>query len=475
MKTPYFQFLSILAAIILTGCGGSAGPTSSSGSSANSSVPTAAQIIDYSDSQIVALGTSVSQLSDAALEALAFGTNANNPTGQIESLTPSQLAALSPAQVQLIGAADAGGAPGVAQISYLNTDAWAEFAGNPAQVAALTAVVVPTLTGNEIAALATNFNQLSDAALAALTYSTNPITNPIGQIESITPIEIGTLTPAQVRLIGATGPGGVTGTSAIRWLNAGTWSALVGNTAQVVAITSDEIPTLSDDEIVALNANINQLSTVAIAALTSGTDAANPNGQIESIAADQIAVLSPAQVQVIGAAGPDGVNTTPLIRWLNSGAWATLVGNPAQVAAMTSDDIPTLSDNEIAAMGTNINQLNDSALAALTYGTNAWNPNGQIESLTTAQIAILSPVQVSLIASIAPGTAIAYLNLGAFSTMSANQVAELTPANVADVSAPELASLSLSALAGLMPSTIADLTTSQKTMLSPAQHAACGC
>ena len=475
MRTIYSRYFPIASLLLLASCGGGSGSTAST---ADTSLPTATQLATYSDAQIVALGTSINQLSNSTLEALTYATNnTTNPTGQIESLTAAQIAALSPAQVQLIGAAGAGGVATTPLIRYLNAGAWAQLVNNPAQVAAMTAEVIPTLTGDEIAAFGNNMNQLSNAALAALTYATNASSNPIGQIESITPGEIAALSPAQIRLIGAAGPGGVNGTSEIAWLNSGTWSILASNPTQVASITPDEIPTLSASKIVALGSNINQLSSAALAALTYTTNAStNPIGQIESITAAQIATLSPAQVQLIGSAGAGGVITTPNISWLNAGAWETLVSNPAQVAAFTANEIPTLSANEIVALGSNLNQLSNAALAALSYGTNASsNPIGQIESITAFQLAGLSPAQVSILASISRGTAIAYLNTGVFGAFTADQIAVITPANIVDVSATELAALSVTTLAGMMPSTIASLTSAQKSLLSSAQHTACGC
>jgi hypothetical protein len=221
--------------------------------------------------------------------------------------------------------------------------------------------------------------------------------------------------------------------------------------------------------------NINQLSNAALEALTFGTNAANPTGQIESISAAQIASLAPAQVRLIGAAGAGGVATTAEIRWLNAGAWSALAGIPLQVAAITAQEVPTLSDGEIAALGLNINQLSLAALGALTWGTNAANPTGQIESISAAQIATLSPAQISAIAWVAPGTGIAYLNLGAFGTLSTAQVGALIPANMSAVTAAELAALTPAAIAGLSPAVVASLSAAQKALLSSPQHAACGC
>ena len=478
MKPSLFTTLVLAISILLAGCGGGGAASDGINGTTSNAVATitAAEISTYSDAQIAALGSTIALLSPAALQALSFGTNSQgNPVGQIETISAAQIAALSPAQVQQIGAAGPGGvATSTALIRWLNVGAWSQLASNPAQVAAITAAEVPTLTDGEVTALGTNIALLSDTALEALTFGTDTA-NPIGQIESISAAQLAALSPAQVRLLGAAGVGGVATTSQIRWLNAGAWSVLGSSPLQVAAITADEVPTLSDEEIIALGQNINQLSNAALEALTFGTNAANPTGQIESISAAQIASLTPAQVRLIGAAGAGGVATTAEIRWLNAGAWSALAGIPLQVAAITAQEVPTLSDGEIAALGLNINQLSLAALGALTWGTNAANPTGQIESISAAQIATLSPAQISAIAWVAPGTGIAYLNLGAFGTLSTAQVGALIPANMSAVTAAELAALTPAAIAGLSPAVVASLSAAQKALLSSPQHAACGC
>jgi|GEM_PF-2287613 len=475
MKTMYLRTSVISSLFILAGCGGGSAITNAPIN--NPSLPTAEQIATYSDGQIVELGTNISQLSNAALEVLSTATSSNNPVGQIESLTAAQIAALSPEQVQLIGTNGANSASGVAAIRYLSNSAWAQLVSNSNQVGAIAPAVIATLSGSEVAQFGNNFNQLSDAALAALTNATFLPNNPVGQIQSITPSEIATLSLHQVRILGAAELGGTIGTSKINWLNSATWSVLVSNSAQVAAITAEEIPTLAADEIIALGTNINQLSDIALAALTFATNASSdPIGQVESITAAQIAALSPRQVQLIGTASSSGIKSAPSINWLNFGTWQKLVSDPTQVAAFTSNVIPTLTAEEIIALGGNLNQLSDAALSSLTYLTNPIsNPVGQIESISSQQISGLNPSQISIIASIERGTAIAYLNISAFGSLTANQVSVLTPINMMDVTASELASLSPAALSGMAPATIMSLTIGQKSLLSVAQHSACGC
>ncbi|MDO8414790.1 MAG: hypothetical protein Q7S87_01115 [Agitococcus sp.] len=338
-----------------------------------------------------------------------------------------------------------------------------------------TAAQVATYTDTQIVALGTGIHVWDSAALGALSFGTNA-THPTGQIQSLSAGQIAALSPTQVHAIGATGPGGVAATSAIRWLNAGAWAALAANTVQVAAITSAEMPTLTDREIADLGLNVSALSPSALGAMGSWLKASNtdnPVGQIETLSAVQIAALSPSQVRFIGATGAGGVMGTSQIRWLNSGAWGTLVANPAQVAAMTAEEIGTITDIEVSLFGANLNLLSNGALAALKYDTNLINPIGQVQSISASQVVTLSSAQIA--AFVSKRANIAFLNSGAVSVLSAAQVAVLTPSDFLLVSPGQLALLSPSALAGLAPVTIASLTPAQKTGLTPTQHSACGC
>jgi hypothetical protein len=266
----------------------------------------------------------------------------------------------------------------------------------------------------------------------------------------------------------------------IAYLNAGAWAVLTSDPAQVAAITPAEISALWDKQITALGTNIQYLSNAALIALTPWTGRLL-TGQIESISVAQIAVLSPAQVRLIGAAGPGGSITTSMITYLNSGAWSALVSDPIQMAAMTPAEIATFGYEQIIAMGADIQYLSDAALSVISIWANVSNKfqNGQMESLTVAQITALSPAQITLLAAASSGygsdTGIAFLNVGAFGALSAAQTAVLTPSEVIGVNDTLWASLSDSALAGLPPATIASLTGAQKALLSSTQHTACSC
>jgi hypothetical protein len=215
------------------------------------------------------------------------------------------------------------------------------------------------------------------------------------------------------------------------------------NSTNYAAITPAQISAYTDAQIVALGINIRYLSNAALGALTNTTGAGKPAGLIQSITSDEIGALSPAQVRYIGASLPDGTFGTSQISYLNSDAWTALGGNSTQVAAITAAEIPTLWDSEIAAMGTNISYLSNAALGALTNTTGVGKTVGLIQYISAAQIAALSPTQISIIAGTYSNAGISYLNTAAFANLSQSQIAVLT--------------------------------TSQKASLSTAQHTACGC
>src|ERR1035438_1500101 len=107
----------VIVSCCLTGClGGGAGGAGGTGGTSGNSTPTPSevaaitpsQIEQYSDEKIIALGTNIRYLSDATLIALSNMTGPNNLVGQVESISVTQIAVLTPAQVRLLGAAGPG-------------------------------------------------------------------------------------------------------------------------------------------------------------------------------------------------------------------------------------------------------------------------------------------------------------------------------------------------------------------------------
>ena len=207
----------------------------------------------------------------------------------------------------------------------------------------------------------------------------------------------------------------------------------------IAAITPEQIRMYSGAQVVALGTNIRCLNDAALGALSGNSNAGT--GHIYAITVEQIAVLSPAQVRMLGATGEGGATTTSKLSNLNPGAWAALAGSTPQVAAITAPEIRTLSPEQIKVLGINIKSLTDAALGALSTNSNAGT--GHIYAITVEQIAVLTPVQIGVIAAINNDAGIANLNMAAFSSLTAAQIGVLTSA--------------------------------QKAALSPAQHTACGC
>jgi hypothetical protein len=341
-----------------------------------------------------------------------------------------------------------------------------------AQISAMGAAEVATLNDLEIIGLGSSISQLSDAALGALN---GHVSNPNilcfheSQILAVTPDQIAVLSAAQVRKIGATGNGGV---AQLDWVNTDTWSRLVSNPAQVAAITSQEVMGLSSPKITALGLNIQYLSNAALDVLADAyiTTPVNQTGQIQSIAAGQVSVLTPAQIRHIGFQE----NSVAKINSLNTAAWAQLISSPAQVASFTPSELLTLSSSRFETLGVNLQYLSDAALGAvkITFIANPLNLKSQYQTITAVQIQLLSPTQILALAG---DTKIFALVTSAFGALSPSQVAVFAPSNMTLVSATQLAALSDASLAAFSSATKASFTTSQKSLLTSAQHAACGC
>lgn len=334
---------------------------------------TAAEAAMLSTAEIPALGTNIQHLSNAALGALISGFTFD----QIGSITAAQISVLSPAQVRFIGSTGAGGATTTSKISALNAGAWGQLVSDPLQVAAITAAEIPTLYGVYISVMGTNIQYLNNAALGALKKT---VQTAIDQIGAITAAQVAVLSPAQIRLLGAS----ANGVALIAGLNSGAWTQLVSDPLQVSAMTAAEIPTLYAGEITTMGTNIQFLSNASLGALRKTVQ--TTIDEIGAITAAQIAVLSPAQIRLLGASA----NGVALIAGLNAVAWTQLVSDPLQVAAITAAEVPTLMSNslataEIIAFGTNIQYLSIAATAALTAMEKAALTTAQRAAMTTAQ------------------------------------------------------------------------------------------
>ena len=397
-----------------------------------------------------------------------YSASVINEQAQIYAITPDQIASLTPAQVRLLGAYDTG----VSKIAYLNPNTFTRLVSDPQQVAAMTVAEVATLPSTKFTLIAGNFKYLTAAVMVSLKefYSATPI-NDQSQIHAITPEQIASLTPAQVRVLGSYD----TGYSKIAYLSPTTFTRLVSDPAQVAAFTPAEIATFKSGDFVALGSSFGALSDSVLASLQIYFSATPTNGQsqIASITPGQIAQLTPAQVRILGSFD----NGISKINFLNLDTFKALVSNPAQVKQITPTEITTLYSDRITAFGVNINALTNSALGNLNYqcSISVSSPQCQVQSLSYLEVTALSPAQIMVLASLDSGKGIAYLNVQAFRGLSPVQVAPLTPNNVKSVSPEQLAALQDATLAAFQDQTKAAFTAAQKSWLTPAQRSACGC
>lgn len=261
---------------------------------------------------------------------------------------------------------------------------------------AVTATQIESYSDQQIIDLGVGIKDLSDAALGALSESTRSIINspnPKGQIQSLTPLQIDVLSPRQVRQIGSQGG---TVSAKIAFLNRQTWSQLVGNVNQVAAILPGEFANLNGDKISLIGVNIRFLTDDVLRSLSYYTLPSRPFGQIQSLTADQMRVLSPEQVRLIGDAWD---RPGAKLKWLSIDAWAALASDPEQVKRLMPVELADMNGDKISAMGVNLRYLSDGALRSLSYYTLPSRPIGHIQALTPKQILALTPAQVRLIGS----------------------------------------------------------------------------
>lgn len=171
--------------------------------------------------------------------------------------------------------------------------------------------------------------------------------------------------------------------------------------AQVQAMTPNEFQTLNDLEVIGLGANFDLLSNNSLMAIQSTV--ANKkigcyhDAQITAITPEQIALLTPTRVRLLGIGYPRPVDAPPAkLEYLNEKTFRALVAKSLQVEAFTDLEIASLSSDKIPMFGDNIASLSNDALGALKYlfTTSPHNLTSQIGAITPAQVLVLSPAQV---------------------------------------------------------------------------------
>ena len=406
-------------------------------------------------------GVNLKHLAREVLTQMRSGAAFSDPA-HLAGITADQIVTFSSAQLRVLGAGDTG----IAQFNSLSNNTFIRLASDVAQVAAFTVPEVAALTSERFKLLAPNINALSNRVLQSLRAFGS--VNDNSQLNVITPDQIATLAPAQVRLLGAA----ETGVAQLNSLNNFAFTRLVTDPAQVAAFTPAEIFDMKFEKFALIGANFNLLSNGALGAMHAyGT--VNERPQIEAITPGQMATLTPAQVRYLGAT-PYGMAQ---LNQLSPLTFKKLVSDPAQVAAITPDEIQAFWGARIIEMDVNIQYLANATLAKLISRTavNTDSASGHLHSLTPAQITVFSPAQIAILASIDSGFGIAHLYPPSFRMLSPQQIAVLTPGNVKYVGPDQLVLLSDASLAAFQPATRAVLTASQTVHLTPAQHSVCGC
>ena len=421
------------------------------------------------DDELISFGTDIQYLSNSTIAALTNTVVNTNfwcmpHAAQIESITPTQIAVLSPAQIRFLGA-DANA--GVAQIKGLTNATFTQLVSSTAQVAALLVPEVATLPSEKFVLIGDNFPVLTDTVLASLkeTYNATP-NNLMSHIRAITPSQIATLTPARVQILGSA----ETGVPKISFLADNTFARLVSDPAQVAAFTTQEIAALNSSQFAMIGSNFGQLSDTILSSLkyTYIATPTNSTSQIGGISPSQILSLAPAKVRILGAYD----NGISKINYLSPNTFIALASDPLQVAAITPAEIGTFFTSNIKNLGLNIHYLSN---AAYQCAISMSNPQCQVASIDYAQTPTFSQSQIMIIAALNSGKGIAFMSDLGFGGLTATQVTGLLPAHVVAVNASQLAALSNETLAAFLQATRDSFTSAQKALLSASQRTACGC
>jgi hypothetical protein len=329
------------------------------------------------------------------------------------------------------------------------------------EAADMKADVSSTLTPDEMVLLDYKLKFLSNVALGALSPG---VTFKSGSIQAITPSQIKLLSPTQVQSIGYTSQKGGDGPAQIGLLGLKTWQSLMSDPLQIAAVVPAQIPFLSDQQLGAFDTRINKLCDSCIASIVSKANTGRIHGQIGVLTANQVRSLSTRQIQLLGTLSIYGLATPPAFFELNDDAWVAFASNPTNVNSITTSEMRNIDGNQLTLLGVNLKYLTDDALFV-----------SQIPYISKTQISELSPDQISVIASTNSNYGISKLNITAFGGLTAPQTNILTVTNVLGITAQKLAAITPAAFSGFQTATAASFSNAQKTLLSPAQHTACGC
>ena len=340
-----------------------------------------------------------------------------------------------------------------------------------AQIPLLTLTQVAALRDEDIVGMGANFKLLTNAAMASLQPN---ISQPnlackarISQIEAITPDQIASLSPMQVRFLGSA----IGGIAQLKWLSLDTFSRLVRDPEQVAALTVAEYATLYSPYFNSVGGNFLYLSDAVLASMqeTYKANFSNFASHIASITPAQIESLTPQRVRLLGTA--DG--SAPKIQFLTEATFRQAMTNRENVTLLTSVDASNLRDMHTPALGANIQYLSDDAMRSLkgTFISNPETKTSAVGGITPVQIILLSSRQVLLLASVNEGKGLASLAPLTFGALLPAQTAAFLPEHVASVRSEQLAKISTVAIEAMPLTTRRSFTALQKRELNAIQLA----
>ncbi|PUE50443.1 hypothetical protein B9Z47_01375 [Limnohabitans sp. 2KL-1] len=393
---------------------------------------TTAQVQTLDSTDIAALGTDIANLGTAAMGALTSAQLAVFSTDQIAALDSADIAALNEGVTAGLTSA---------QVAALSVPAFAAL--SPTDLTALTVdaaagvttAQVETLDSTDIAALGTDIANLGTAAMGALTSAQLAVfsTDQIAALDSadIAALNEGVaagLTSAQVAALSVPAFAALSPTD----LTALTVDAAAG-------VTTAQVETLDSTDIAALGADIANLGTAAMGALTSAQLAAFSTAQIAALDSADIAALNDGVVAGLSSAQM-AILTTAQFEALGTADLAALTSDA--VAGITASQVDSLNSADMAALGTDIANLGSAAMGSLD--------STQIAALSNTQVAALGAEDYAAL-GVAPVSAGAQTSLlqdvtGLSASAAVNETAELQTLATATDAVMDVAALANTAV-----------------------------
>jgi hypothetical protein len=173
-------------------------------------------------------------------------------------------------------------------------------------------------------------------------------------------------------------------------------------TAQVVAVTTDDVAMLTTAQVVALTtADAASLTTDQVVALTTTQLIALTTIQLRAVTTDDLASLTTAQIVALTTAAVAALTSQQAVA-LTTSQLITLTTTQLRsltttdVASLTTDQVVALTTTQVAALSTSqIQALTTADIASLTTVQVAAFTTSEIAALTTAQIVTLSDSQIA--------------------------------------------------------------------------------